>query len=141
MTNDQQVTKLYNWAFIDNGIRSADKRIVENTERLESAFNGERRCQALKSIDKHLETSDTAPSDWVIKKFEYVKEENCGYFNTPALNKRVPWARGITTAMWDFSIGTIPQIAQFLNSRKYHATRKWNTLQRGLSFEELEYFV
>lgn len=65
MTNDQQITKLYDWAFNDNGIKSADKRIVENTERLESAFNGERRCVAMKAIDKHLEVHDNS------KKFQW----------------------------------------------------------------------
>jgi len=53
MTSEQQIAKLYGWAFTDNGIKSADKRIVENTERLESAFNGERRCVAMKEINKH----------------------------------------------------------------------------------------
>ena len=35
MTIEQRVDKLYNWAFVSNGIMSADKRIVDNTKRLE----------------------------------------------------------------------------------------------------------
>ena len=35
MTDGQRLDKLYNWAFLDNGIKSADKRIVDNTERIE----------------------------------------------------------------------------------------------------------
>lgn len=39
MKIEQQVQKLYNWAFVSNGIMSADKRIVDNTLRIEAVEN------------------------------------------------------------------------------------------------------
>ena len=39
MKLEQQVQKLYNWAFVSNGIMSADKRIVNNTLRIEAVEN------------------------------------------------------------------------------------------------------
>ncbi|MHA1744616.1 MAG: hypothetical protein ACTSWW_01385, partial [Promethearchaeota archaeon] len=35
----------------------------------------------------------------------------------------------------------IPQLSQFLKSRRFSKTRKWNTLQRSLNHEELVYFL
>ena len=39
MTDGQRLDKLYNWAFLDNGIKSADKRVVDNTARIEVVEN------------------------------------------------------------------------------------------------------
>ncbi len=36
---EKRVDRLYNWAFVSNGIMSADKRIVHNTNRIEVVEN------------------------------------------------------------------------------------------------------
>ncbi|WP_457558059.1 type ISP restriction/modification enzyme [Candidatus Harpocratesius sp.] len=62
-------------------------------------------------------------------------------FNSNNKNSSIPWIRPITLEMWEYSIGGIPQIAQFLKSRTYSPIRKWNSIQRSLSYEELMYLL
>ena len=54
---------------------------------------------------------------------------------------KIAWIRGITPEIWNFSIGSIKQIDQFLKSRKYNSFQKYNTLQRGLNHKELVYLL
>ena len=100
------------------------------------------------SIDPTLETADIAPDQWFIQNLTFDPKEKCVFFNTPKKNqskkikfRNTPWIKGITQAMWDFQIGNIPQLSQFLKSRQFNATQKWNTLQRGLTHEELIQFL
>ena len=43
--------------------------------------------------------------------------------------------------MWEYTIGSIKQIQQFLNSRRFNPVQKYNSLQRGLNHEELIYLL
>ncbi|QEE15458.1 type ISP restriction/modification enzyme [Promethearchaeum syntrophicum] len=86
---------------------------------------------------KKFELSDISPDQWVVKDFYYSPEEECIHFN----KSKTIWIKGITLPMWEFSIGNIPQLPQFLKSRKFSSVRKWNTLQRSLTHEELVIFL
>ncbi len=90
-------------------------------------------------ISPKLQTADINSERWIINDFWYSESEKTLYFNksNKSDSKKIPWIKGISKAMWDFSIGTILQISQFLKSRKYSPNRKWNSLQRGLSHKEL----
>ena len=96
-------------------------------------------------ISFNLEISEVDPNKWIVKNFIYKPEEKTLYFDTPKkdeINKnRVPWIKGITPEIWNYSIGTINQIEQFLKSRKFSSSFKYNTLQRGLTHDELIYFL
>ena len=104
-------------------------------------------------IDQHLLKNNIMPrftiSDlelekWFIKKISYKKEEERVYLDTiPDLNylHSVPWIGGITKEMWDYSIGNIPQLENFLKSRKFTNQTGKKGLNRGLNREELTYFL
>ena len=96
-------------------------------------------------ISFNLEISEVDPNKWIIKNFIYEPEEKTLYFDTPKKNEfnknGVPWIKGITIEVWNYSIGTINQIEQFLKSRKFNSSSKYNTLQRGLNHDELIYFL
>ncbi|UYP47391.1 hypothetical protein NEF87_003676 [Candidatus Lokiarchaeum ossiferum] len=100
------------------------------------------------SIDPSLETADIAPDQWIIQNFRFDKRKECIFFNdlkknpsTGSSDLSTPWIKGISQAMWEFQIGNIPQLSQFLKSRQFNSTQKWNTLQRGLTHEELIIFL
>lgn len=64
---DYKIKRLWNWAFTDNGIKSADKRIQENTMRIDETFNGERRCAVGKSFDEYLsQMNKKTEKQWVL---------------------------------------------------------------------------
>ncbi|MHA2016774.1 MAG: hypothetical protein ACTSXY_00715, partial [Promethearchaeota archaeon] len=88
-------------------------------------------------INKRFELADISPDQWIVKDFFYSSKEECLYFN----KTKNSWIKGITLQMWEFSIGTIQQLPQFLKSRKFSPIRKWNTLQRSLTHEELIIFL
>ncbi len=88
-------------------------------------------------IDPKLDVAEISPDQWIVKDFYYSHEEECLYFD----KTKISWIKGITLQMWEFSIGNIPQLPQFLKSRKYSPTQKWNTLQRSLSHQELIHFL
>jgi len=99
------------------------------------------------SIHPTLEVSDHPPEAWRVEAVAYNPETCTVFFSSPAPATSNygqaqfptgPWIKGITPAMWEFSIGGIPQIAQFLQSRSYSPTRKWNSLQRPLNYDELK---
>jgi len=97
-------------------------------------------------ISFHLEIAELNPDDWIIKNFTYKPSEETLYFDDildTGKNKAVknPWIKGITQEAWNYSVGGINQIKQFLNSRKYSPIQKYNTLQRSLDHEELIYFL
>ncbi|MHA1474065.1 MAG: type ISP restriction/modification enzyme [Promethearchaeota archaeon] len=89
------------------------------------------------NVDPKLDVAEIPPDQWIVKDFYYSPEEECLYFDKTKLS----WIKGITLQMWEFSIGNIPQLPQFLKSRKYSSVRKWNTLQRSLTHEELIVFL
>ena len=93
-----------------------------------------------------LELSETPPDKWIIRNYTYSASENTLYFDDPTKysvsnNMDLPWIKGITPDVWAYSIGCIPQLEQFLESRKFSATQKWNCLQRGLNHEEFLHFL
>jgi len=88
-------------------------------------------------IDPKLEVAEISPDQWIVKDFYYSTEEECLYFD----KTKKSWIKGITLQMWEFSIGNIPQLPQFLKSRKFSSVKKWNTLQRSLTHEELVVFL
>ena len=88
-------------------------------------------------INKRFELADISPDQWIVKDFFYSSKEECLYFD----KTKNSWIKGITLQMWEFSIGTIRQLPQFLKSRKFSLVRKWNTLQRSLTHEELIIFL
>ncbi|MFW9829765.1 MAG: type ISP restriction/modification enzyme [Candidatus Thorarchaeota archaeon] len=97
-------------------------------------------------ISLHLELADNDIDEWIIGNFNFKENEQTLYFDDFSIkdkNKsfRIPWIKGITKEMWNYSIGGIQQIKQFLNSRKYSPFQKYNTLQRSLTHEELIYFL
>ncbi len=96
-------------------------------------------------ISFNLEISEIDPSNWIIKDYIYKPDEKILYFDKPKnddyTKNKVPWIKGITPEIWNYSIGTINQIEQFLKSRKFNSSFKYNTLQRGLSHDELVYFL
>ncbi|MHA1675474.1 MAG: type ISP restriction/modification enzyme, partial [Promethearchaeota archaeon] len=94
------------------------------------------------NIDPRLETADVPPNQWKVGQFNYVKDENCLYFDTYSKSSsHIPWIKGISKEMWEFSIGGIPQLNQFLASRRFSKGRKRKTLQRALDYDELNYFL
>jgi len=91
-------------------------------------------------IHPSLELSEDPPEDWRVDAIAYRPETHTLYFRPPSAAREGgdgPWIKGITPAMWAYSIGGIPQIEQFLRSRAYSPARKWNTLQRALDYTEL----
>ncbi len=96
-------------------------------------------------IDPRLEIPDIPAEAWYVNDFWYSPEDCCLYFDRQSKKKdlrlTIPYIKGITPEIWNFSIGTIPQLSQFLKSRRFSKTRKWNSLQRSLNHEELVYFL
>jgi len=97
-------------------------------------------------ISLHLELAEINPNEWIINNLFYKEDEETLYFDDISdkdKNKSIktPWIKGITQEIWDYSIGGIHQIKQFLNSRKYNPFQKYNTLQRSLNHEELIYLL
>jgi hypothetical protein len=89
--------------------------------------------------DSKFTIADHSPNEWTIKNFEYNATDQKIYFDA---KKTAPfWIGGIDPEIWKFSIGEIPQLKQFLDSRKYSESRKWNSLQRPLNHKELIYFL
>ncbi len=97
-------------------------------------------------ISFHLELAELDPDEWIINNLTYNTNEETLYFedildNGESLSVKTPWIKGITQEIWNYSIGGINQIKQFLNSRKYNPFQKYNTLQRSLNHEELIYLL
>jgi len=96
-------------------------------------------------ISFNLKISEINPNKWIIGDYIYIKEEETLYFENPNKTEKkiedLPWIRGITQEMWNYSLGRIRQIEQFLNSRQYNPSQKYNSLQRGLNHDELVYFL
>ena len=88
-------------------------------------------------IDPKLDVAEIPPDQWIVKDFYYSPEEECLYLD----KTKNSWIKGISKEMWSFKIGDIPQLSQFLKSRKFSSVRKWNTLQRSLSHRELIIFL
>ncbi|MHA1520913.1 MAG: type ISP restriction/modification enzyme [Promethearchaeota archaeon] len=93
-------------------------------------------------IDPRLETADVLPNQWKVGQFNYADDENCLYFDTFSKSpSHLPWIKGISKEMWEFSVGGIAQLQQFLASRRFSKVRKRKTLQRALDYDELNYFL
>ena len=97
-------------------------------------------------ISFHLKLAEIDPDGWIINNFIYKPVEETLYFDKISNDDEkssveIAWIRGITPEMWNFSIGSINQIEQFLKSRKYNSFQKYNTLQRGLNHKELIYLL
>ena len=97
-------------------------------------------------ISLNLEIAELDPDEWVIKNYFYDSDEETLYFNDDfepgeLLTSKTPWIKGITPETWNYSIGSIKQIQQFLKSRKFNPVQKYNSLQRGLNHEELVYLL
>lgn len=97
-------------------------------------------------ISFRLELAELNPEDWIINNFIFKPDEETLYFDNILKDKEkstieIAWIRGITPEIWNFSIGSIKQIEQFLKSRKYNSFQKYNTLQRGLNHKELVYLL
>ena len=97
-------------------------------------------------ISLNLEIAELDPDDWVIKNYFYDSDEETLYFNDDfetgeLITSKTPWIKGITPETWNYSIGSIKQIQQFLKSRKFNPVQKYNSLQRGLNHEELVYLL
>jgi len=97
-------------------------------------------------ISSHLVIAEVHPDDWIINNYIYDPSKETLYFNEIPENgdkssNKTPWIKDITPEMWNYSIGSIKQIQQFLNSRKFNPVQKYKSLQRGLNHEELEYFL
>ncbi|RLI66117.1 MAG: hypothetical protein DRO88_02765 [Promethearchaeia archaeon] len=88
-------------------------------------------------IDPRLETADIGADEWIIRDYYYDSISETLYLS----KNKIPWIRPISLDVWKFSLGGITQIPQFLNSRIYSKERKWNTIRRPLSFEELTYLL
>jgi hypothetical protein len=93
-------------------------------------------------IDKRFELSDTSAEDWIVNDYYYEEKTHKLYFAKPnpknsEKNEKIPWVGNISPEIWNFTIGSNPQLEQFLISRRFSPSRKWNTLQRGLNSEEL----
>ncbi|MHA1583608.1 MAG: type ISP restriction/modification enzyme, partial [Promethearchaeota archaeon] len=89
-------------------------------------------------ININFEISDIPQNEWKVEKITFSPEKSCLFLDS---NAKSIWIKGITQEIWDYSIGTIPQLNQFLKSRRFNTQRKWNTLQRALTYEELTYFL
>ncbi|TFG22017.1 MAG: hypothetical protein EU529_11840 [Promethearchaeota archaeon] len=92
-------------------------------------------------ISLKLELAECNPDEWKINDFTYKPSEETLYFDNPlskrkSNKKKIPTIKGISPEAWNFSIGTIKQIEQFLKSRKFG-----NFFQRGLNHDELIYFL
>ncbi|MBY8984352.1 MAG: hypothetical protein KGD65_04735 [Candidatus Lokiarchaeota archaeon] len=97
-------------------------------------------------ISLHLELAEIDPDDWIINNYIYNPDKETLYFDQigkddEKFSDKIAWIRGITPEIWNFSIGSIKQIDQFLKSRKYNSFQKYNTLQRGLNHKELVYLL
>jgi predicted helicase len=96
-------------------------------------------------ISFNIQIPELDSKEWIIKNYTYNPKANTLYFDTPKKKgvslEKIPCIKGITPEMWNFSIGTINQIEQFLKSRKFTASERYNLLQRGLNHDELVYFL
>ncbi len=71
-----------------------------------------------------------------IKDVTYVPAEERVYFQDPS-QENATYIENISEDMWNFQIGTILQIEQWLTARKYSDTFEKHTLQRPLNENEL----
>ncbi|MFX1363779.1 MAG: type ISP restriction/modification enzyme [Promethearchaeota archaeon] len=97
-------------------------------------------------VSFHLELAEINPDEWIVNNYYYNPDIETLFFDETLSNGKnsinnIPWIKGITQEVWNYSIGGINQIKQFLNSRKYNPSQKYNTLQRSLNHEELMYFL
>ncbi|MHA1150827.1 MAG: type ISP restriction/modification enzyme [Promethearchaeota archaeon] len=94
-------------------------------------------------INPNLELSDL--KEWKIQDFKYDSEKNTLFFDNPLKEgiklEEIPWIKGISPEIWEYSIGTIKQIEQFLKSRQFSSIQKYNTLQRSLNHNEKIYLL
>ena len=98
-------------------------------------------------INPKLELAEVDLDKWIIEDY-YYDEINESLFlskvtikNFEEYPQNIPYIKGISKEMWAFSVGSIPQIDQFLRLRVYSRTQKWNTLQRPINHEELIFLL
>ena len=89
-------------------------------------------------ISDEFKLSKSNSQSWIVREFYYVNDEERIY-----LNKEVdsPYIEGITSDIWDYSIGEIKQIEQFLKARTYSEKKIIKKLCRSLNQEELNYIL
>lgn len=93
------------------------------------------------NISFKFELSETESENWLIKDYFYDNKKQILFFDKTSDRTNIPYITGITPEIWSFSIGGIKQIKQYLDSRQYSKSRKYNTLQRGLNHDELVYLL
>jgi len=108
----------------------------------ESYFNemsllGKKISRAFKmdlEISEEFKLSKNDSQSWIVQEPYFVSYEKRIY-----LNKEIdsPYIEGITSDIWDYSIGQIKQIEQFLKARTYSEKKIIKTICRGLNQEEL----
>ncbi len=56
-------------------------------------------------------------------------------------DNQITWIGGITPDMWEFRIGGIQQLKQWLYARRYRTEYKKNTIPRAITDQELDQFL
>nr|MDO8109129.1 type ISP restriction/modification enzyme [Candidatus Sigynarchaeota archaeon] len=102
-----------------------------------------------------LDTSTRAVgtcADKRIVKPTYVEQERRVYFNdvtktsklaasSPSINEATFWVGGIITPMWEYEMGNIQQLKQWLEGRRYSAEPKEKHITRAITDAELQQFL
>lgn len=94
---------------------------------------------------KKININELDSSDYKIQKFAWIEKAESGMicFNT---KKNEPDRENIiiediSKEMWNFEIGGVLQLENWLKNRKYSIEGKKNTIPRGITQEELKYFL
>lgn len=90
------------------------------------------------SISKKFKASNHDSELWKVKNPFYDEKKQRIYINN---NENFPYIEGVTSDIWNFSIGQINQIEQFLKARTYSEIKTIKTLNRGLNQEEITYIL
>ncbi|KKN57209.1 hypothetical protein LCGC14_0564550 [marine sediment metagenome] len=116
---------------------------LSNEESLfkEMSLLGQRISRAFKidlEISEEFKLSKNESQSWIVKEPYYVRDEKRIYLNK---ENNSTYIEGISSDIWDYSIGQIKQIEQFLKARTYSENRMIKRICRGLNQEELNYLL
>ncbi|MHA1147769.1 MAG: type ISP restriction/modification enzyme [Promethearchaeota archaeon] len=90
------------------------------------------------TISKEIKVSNHDSELWRVQNPFYDDKEQRIYINK---EEDSPYIEGVTSDIWDYSIGQVNQIEQFLKARTYSETRTIKSLNRGLNQEEKIYLL
>jgi len=90
------------------------------------------------TLSKEYKVSNHNSELWKVQSPFYDEKEERIYINK---EENSPYIEGVTSDIWNYSIGQLNQIEQFLKARTYSEIRTIKSLYRGLNQEELTYLL